>query len=160
MGAVLLGGCDLVDEARAQPAGAEPTVVAEVAAASEPASAVDEPEVPQPMLLTRGGVSEIVQETVAGSEPIARPVTIAEPPPINDLGRPAPEPESSAFVPYDGGTGTVATAPASLVRPKVEPRTRPRPRPLAVEPDEPCDPGLVAATPPDREWECLACGRG
>lgn len=154
----MLGGCDLVDDAKAEVLG-EPVAQAVSLEAQEVPTT--EEASPEPMLLTRS-VTEVVQEAKTRSD--------VEPPPqpSSDLGRPVlprPETEAEPFVPYDDGTGTVASAPASLARPKIRPRPRPRPRPepLAIAPDEPCDPGLVGpaiATPPEREWQCLACGRG
>ncbi len=170
----MLGGCDLVDEAKARVLGSEPTVTesedeAEIVAVSDaPAH-----EAPEPMLLGRRGVAGVVEKTVAQSDPtprselesiadLGRPAPRSELESIADLGRPAEPKGSSEFVPYDDGTGVIAEAPISEMRPSIRPRPRrPRPTPRIATPvDEPCDPGLASTTVPDREWECLACGRG
>lgn len=158
----MLGGCDpvaeigsaLESEAEAEVAVAEAVAAEDVAA--EAAAAEAEPT--KPLLLGREGVAGVVEQTLQRSGP----ATASEPPPIADLGRPvAPEGER-AFVPYDGGSGAVASAPPSLTRPSVRPRPRPRPRPQprvdAV--DEPCDPALETVASPPRGWDCPACGRG
>jgi len=153
VGAVLLGGCDLVEDAKAQALG-EPvaTPVASELSDAEPSGEPTAEPTPEPMLLSRG-VSGVVQDSIAKSESPGEPT----PPLVADLGRAPIEEGPRGFVPYDGGLGAVASAPPTPIRPAI--RSRPRPRPTV---DEPCDPGLsVAVEPgPDREWQCLACGRG
>ncbi|MCA9655219.1 MAG: hypothetical protein H6712_12095 [Myxococcales bacterium] len=156
MGAVLLAGCELVDEAEVEVLG-EPVAQA---VSLEVAEAELREAAPEPLLLTRT-VGEVVQE--ARSEAEARPVPIA---PSRELegerfATPGPVEEPEAFVPYDDGTGTLASAPPSLVRPKVRARPRPRPRAeLHATIDEPCDPGLGPVTTKSSGWQCPACGRG
>lgn len=157
VGAVVLGGCDLVEQAKARVLG-EGDAVAEHAVTAEVASApaVEAAPAPEPLLLGRSGVAGVVEDAIEHAE--AAPV----PPPIEDLGRPrVVEPEGSrAFVPYDGGS--LVSRPPSLGRVTAPAKPRARSKPRVVRPaDEPCDPVLATSEPPrDRKWECLACGRG
>lgn len=179
VGAVLLGGCDLIDEAAAEAEARPEQVEAEagpeqVEAEARPQIAADTSEVSRAPAAPGASLERRAQEPAAtASEPedahgVAGLVAEAiersrqepasgRPEPIRDLGRPAAEPEGDrAFIPYDGGTGTVAAAPSTLAP---RPRRRPR-RKVAAPVDEPCDPGSVVASPPG-DWDgCPACGRG
>lgn len=156
VGAVMLGGCDAVAEAKAR-------VLGEEAAAASPVA--EAPAAPEPLLLSRDGVAAVVEDAVARSKAAqaeadraaSRSSTV---PLVEDLGRPRGEPEGSrSFVPYAGGSA-LATAPASPERPVASERPRTRPRPKLARPveAEPCDPAPV--TTPEREWVCGPCGRG
>jgi hypothetical protein len=157
VGAVMmLGGCDMVSEAKARVFGEEQATVA--AQAQVEAPLVQAPVAPEPMLLSRGGVAGVVAETVARSEAAA---TAAPVPPVQDLGRPFAPEGSRGFVPYDGGVGALASAPLSGGRTVATAKPRPRAKPRVARPDEPCDPGLTAAVEPsDGGWQCGPCGRG
>ncbi|MEM9462334.1 MAG: hypothetical protein AAGF11_49760 [Myxococcota bacterium] len=149
IGAVVLGGCDLVDEAESAVQEPAPAPTETIASASSPAEPPAKPLTP--LLLDRPGVAGVVEQTIER----ARAQPAPQPPPIADLGRPVePEPDP-AFIPYEGGTPAVSAPPVFTTRPPV--RRRPRSRPKASPPS--VDPGL-AVTSPDRGWECLACGRG
>ncbi|MCX4239924.1 hypothetical protein [Paraliomyxa miuraensis] len=165
VGAVMLGGCDLVDEAKARALGEEEAVAEQTAADPAPqAQPTSTPDSPEPMLLGRSPLATAVEQAVTRATPTA-------PPPINDLGdldrpstppsvRSTTEPEGSRpFIPYDDGTGTLALAPLTTKSTKT---TKPRPRKskVARPVDEPCDPQLVAVDPPRGKWDCPACGRG
>lgn len=153
VGAVMMGGCDAVAEAKARVLGEDATEVsasAEVAATPTEAVVAATPIAPEPLLLNREGVAGVVEEVrtkAAAGRPAPAPV-----PPVEDLGRPRSEP-SRAFVPYDSGSvGSIATAPAPAPAPEratVSPTPRPRPRPKVSRPVE-----------PEREWVCGPCGRG
>jgi hypothetical protein len=170
VGAVMLGGgCDAISEAKARVLG-EDAVKVEATGTEAPAAApvAAAPTAPEPMLLTRDGMSKTVEDVVAssksaslsGSTSDAKPSPV---PPVEDLGRPRIEPEGSrGFVPYDGGSvGVVAgvTPVPEGTETFEKPRSRPRPK-LArpVVEDEPCDPGPVAT--PGSGWVCGPCGRG
>jgi hypothetical protein len=158
VGAVMLGGCDVVSEAKARVFGEEQAEVAAQAEAEAPVAEAEAPVAPAPMLLTRGGVAGVVEETVARSE--AAPA-VAPVPPVQDLGRRFAPEGSPAFVPYDGGVGALASAPASGGRTVAPAKPRPRAKPRAARPDEPCEPTLATAVePPDTGWQCGPCGRG
>jgi len=147
VGAVMMGGCDAVADAKARVLGEETEVSTpvEVAATPAPAAAEASPAAPEPMLLAREGVAGVVEQarTKAAVDRTA-PAPVL---PVEDLGRPRTEPEGSpAFVPYDGGSGALAVAPVEPERTtaSAKPRTRPqRPKPAPV-----------------REWVCGPCGRG
>lgn len=155
VGAVMLGGCDMVTEAKARVFGEDEVEAAvEVEAEVEPAAA---PSAPEPMLLSRGGVAGVVDD-VARSQSSREPAA----PPVRDLGRRfgESEPEGSrAFVPYDGEAGALAIAPAPV---RTAAPSKPRNKRKVARPDEPCDPALasVGTTRPGPEWQCPACGRG
>jgi hypothetical protein len=166
VGAVVLGGCDAVAEAKARVLGETEVEVVEVvepAAAEAPAPTViaTAPIAPEPLLLSREGVAGVVGDAVERSKAGAageRSSSELAPRPVEDLGRPRFEPEGSrGFVPYDGGSGALASAPPSSERPR--PKVV-RSRPKAVRPieAEPCDPAVIAT--PEREWTCGPCGRG
>lgn len=157
VGAVVLGGCDAVAEAKARVLGETQPEVLEPAAAEAPAPAAiaTAPIPPEPLLLSRDGVSGVVEDAVARSKAGAASST---PRPIEELAPPRFEPEGSrGFVPYEGGGGALASAPPSSERPR--PKVV-RSRPKAVRPveTEPCDPAVIAT--PTREWSCGPCGRG
>lgn len=162
VGAVMLGGCDVVSEAKARVFGDEPSEEVAVAAEAEAPVAVSEaPAAPEPLLLSRGGIAGVVQD-------ISRDQTtpeLAAPPPVRDLGRTFAERErdpagSHAFVPYEGPAGAIAVAPEPI-RAAAPSKPRPRPKRKAARPDEPCDPSFVAVeAAPDSGWQCPACGRG
>lgn len=158
VGAVMLGGCDAVAEAKARVLGDEAAATpTEAAATQAPAVEAAAPPAPEPLLLSRDGVGGVVEE-VRAKVSLDRPAPTTVPS-VEDLGRPRPEPEGSrAFVPYDGGVGALAVAPALPERTTAAPKPRPRARPKAVRPieSEPCDP----IAPPEREWVCGPCGRG
>lgn len=167
VGAVVLGsGCDAIAEAKARVLGDDAEVVAKTPV--EPplaAPVVTAPVAPEPMLLGREGMAGVVEQTIARSNAAALAEDrVAEPrpriaTPVEDLGRPRSEPESShAFVPYagEGGSiGAIAVAPEPPLAAE-KPRTRTRPKPVRTVEAEPCDP---LAAPP-REWVCGPCGRG
>lgn len=162
VGAVMLGGCDVVSEAKARVFGEEQAPVAAQAQVEAPVVEAEAPAAPEPMLLEpmlveRGGVAGVVEETLARSE--AAPGLA--PPPVQDLGRRF-EPEGSrGFVPYDGDVGALASAPPSGGGKVATSKPRPRAKPRVARPDEPCDPGLTAAVEPsDGGWQCGPCGRG
>lgn len=158
VGAVMLGGggCDAIAEAKARVLGEDAVEVEETvteAPAAAPVAAA--PAAPEPMLLTRDGMAKVVEDAVADATRESKPSPV---PPVEDLGRPRTEPESSrGFVPYDGGSGgAIAGAPITPERTE-----KPRPRPKLARPvveDEPCDPGPVAT--PGSGWVCGPCGRG
>jgi hypothetical protein len=159
VGAVMLGGgCDVVSEAKARVFGEEQAVVEAEAEVEAPAARAEAPVAPEPMLLSRGGVAGVVEQSLARSEaaPGAAPV-----PPVEDLGRRFAPEGSRGFVPYDGGVGALASAPPAGGRPVATAKPRPRAKPRVARPDEPCDPGLTAAVEPrDGGWQCGPCGRG
>jgi hypothetical protein len=172
VGAVMLGGCDAIAEAKARVLGEDPaevTAEAEAAADAPAAPVAEAPIAPEPMLLSRDGMAGVVEDTLArsraaelgGDRPDARSSTV---PPVEDLGRPRTEPEGShLFVPFAGSGGVIAGATPTPEREVAssKPRTRPRPKLARPVEDEPCDPGI--STPivaPEREWSCGPCGRG
>lgn len=156
VGAVMLGGCDAVAEAKARVLGEETKVSEEVSAEVAPVAApvATAPTAPEPMLLGRDGVAGVVEDVRARSNAAAlasdrsvetRPSVV---PPVEDLGRPRSEPEGShAFVPYsEASVGALAVAPERPLAAE-KPRTRTRPKP-------------VHKPEPPREWVCGPCGRG
>jgi hypothetical protein len=160
VGAVMLGGCDMVTEAKARVFGEEADVAAATEAAPTPAPAVEAAPAPEPLLLSRGGVAGVVEDLARTKA--APPSTSSSVPPVNDLGRPLATPEGShAFVPYDGGVGSLAGAPPSFGATATPTKPRPRSKPRVARVDEPCDPALATPVGPSGSgWECGPCGRG
>lgn len=164
VGAVLLAGCDLADEVKAAVAG-EPETVA-VAEATNDASAAKAPE---PAAAPKAGglagkVAQAIDEAKpepspeAGGSPRLEPLLGFSEAPEREPASPRVEPEDvTAFVPFGEASTRAPTRikPRSKARPKVE-------EPLAIAPDEPCDPAVspvLGSAPPDRD-PCPACGRG
>ncbi len=172
VGAVMLSGCDAVAEAKARVLGEEAAATETKVAADAPAPApvAAPPVAPEPMLLSRDdGMASLVQDAVAKSKAESGVTAPTVPPPtpvlpVEDLGRPRPEPEGShAFVPYAGrGSTLTGVLPEPERFDSVKPRERPRPKLARPVEDEPCEPGKVGSstTPPEREWVCGPCGRG
>lgn len=156
VGAVALGGCDAVADAKARVLGQQASAPAAAEAAAEPAP-VPVDAAPEPLLLSRGGVSGVVDEvrarSQAGDVQGAPRDPVSEAAPLGPLARPGEG--SAAFVPYEGAGagGALAVAPVEPA-PVTKPR-RQRP-PRVTAPDEPCDPAPVTAP----EWVCGPCGRG
>lgn len=162
VGAVMLGGCDAVAEAKARVLGegaAEAAAPVEVAAPPAPVARAT-PDAPEPMLLPRDGIAGVVEQARSqAATPSSDRVATTAVTPVEDIDRPRFEPEGSrGFVPYEGGLGALASAPAPAERTTASPKPRTRPRPKTARPveAEPCDP--LAA--PVREWSCGPCGRG
>jgi hypothetical protein len=169
VGAVMLGGCDAIAEAKARVLGEDSaTVEAEAAAEAPVAPVAQAPIAPEPLLLSRDGVAGVVEDTLARSKAAELGGDRGEPrsstvPPVEDLGRRFEPEGSSEFVPYAGAGGVIAGATPTPERLATSEKPRSRPRPKLARPveDEPCDPGIstpIAA--PGPEWVCGPCGRG
>jgi hypothetical protein len=158
VGAVLLAGCDLVDEVKSAVGGESETVA--VAERADDADAAKTPEAAAPKA---GGLAGKVAQAIDEAKPEPLPEPRLEPlldlpkAPERETSSPRAEPEDvTAFVPFGEPSGRTPT--------RIKPRSKARPieRPLAIAPDEPCDPALspvLGSAPPDRD-PCPACGRG
>lgn len=159
VGAVLLAGCDLVDEVKAAVGGESETVA--VAERADDADAAKTPEAAAPKA---GGLAGKVAQAIDEAKPEPLPEPRLEPlldlpkAPERETSSPRAEPEDvTAFVPFGEASARTPT--------RIKPRAKPRPKleePLAIAPDEPCDPAVspvLGSAPPDRD-PCPACGRG
>jgi len=173
--AMMMGGCDAIAEAKARVLGDEPAEAPAAVEAPVAAPVATTTTAPEPMLLPRDGISGVVADTVARSKASAiegdrsQSLSQSRPlPPVEDLGRPRSEPESSrSFVPFSGSgssgalAGTVEVSTREVASPT--PRTRPRPKLARPVEDEPCDPSVstpITAPEPGGGWVCGPCGRG
>ncbi len=147
--AVVLGGCDFVDQAQARVFGEDPAVPVAV---EEPAA--DSPQAPQespePLLMSRG-VAKIVEQSIDRAEAAAPPVRSFESTSSGIGTRVQSEP--GAFIPYEGGRRIVAARPT---------KRRSGRRHARRVVDEPCNTEVGTVMPePGPKWgECMACGRG
>jgi hypothetical protein len=152
VGAVLLAGCDLVDEVKAAVGGES-----EAVAVAEPAGEDADAPAPKP-----GGLAGKVAQAIDEAQPKPHPEPRLEPlldlpkAPERETSSPAEPEDVTAFVPFGEPSGRTPT--------RIKPRSKARPieRPLAIAPDEPCDPAVspvLGSAPPDRD-PCPACGRG
>lgn len=154
VGAVLLAGCDLVDDVKGAISGeAEAEAIAELR--SEAAASTSAPAA-KPSGGLAGKVARALDEVEPEAEPQPERLAVLPKAPADEPDRSTPRPELedepedvTAFVPF-GGT-------SAKLPPRIKPRIKPRPSaPIAIapSPDEPCDP---APSPRD---PCPACGRG